>query len=112
MKAYIVRDEKREEDYCTVVFGDTRGKAIQAALRTDACEDGKFTDIRAVRVPELDSYYRGVSEMDWYNEKDRFGMVRYAGMRCSDEVIISKCDCESCIAKVFCSRYEDMDDGE
>lgn len=108
MKAYIVRDEKREEDYCTVVFGDTRGKAIQTALWTDACEGGEFTDIRAIRVPELDSYYRGVREMDWNNENDRFGMVRYAGMRCSDEVISSECGCESCLAKEVCSRYEDM----
>ena len=107
MKAYLVRDEKRDEDYCAVVFGETRGKAIQAALRTDACEDGEWTDIRAIRVPELDSYYRGREEMDWFDDNDRIGMVRYAGMRCSDEMSIGECGCEDCPAKEFCSRYED-----
>lgn len=112
MKAYIVRDEKCYEDYCTVVFGETRGKAIQAALRTDACEDGEWTDIRAIRVPELDSYYRGFEEMDWHDDKDRIGMVRYAGMRCSDEMSIGECGCEDCPAKEFCSRYQDREDEE
>lgn len=55
MKAYLVRDIESSEDYCTVVFGETRGKAIQAALATDA--------IRATRVPALDTYYRGLPEM-------------------------------------------------
>ena len=112
MKAYLVRDEKRDEDYCAVVFGETRGKAIQAALRTDACEDGEWTDIRATRVPELDSYYRGREEMDWLDDSDRVGMVRYAGMRCSDEMNISECGCEDCPAKDFCSRYQDREDEE
>ncbi len=107
MKAYLVRDERSYEDYCTVVFGETRGKAIRAALATDACEDGEWTDIRATRVPELDCYYRGRSEMDWSNEKDRIGMVRYANMSCSYEVDDTYCNCPECPAKEFCSRYTD-----
>ena len=107
MKAYLVRDERRDEDYCTVVFGETRGKAIQAALRTDACEDGEWTDIRAIRVPELDSYYRGREEMDWFDDNDRVAMVRHTNMACSYEMDFSECACEDCPAKEFCSRYEE-----
>lgn len=110
MKAYIVRDEKCSEDYCTVVFAETRGKARRAAMSTDACEDGEFIDIRATRVPELDSYYRGEYEMNWYDDNDRIGMVRYAGMQCSYEMSDSECACEDCPAKEFCSRYEDRED--
>lgn len=110
MKAYIVRDEKCYEDYCTVVFAETRGKARQAALRTDACEDAEFTDIRAIRVPELDAYYRGEEEMDWEDKNDRIGMVRYADMRCSSEMNFNECGCEDCPAKEFCSRYDSMED--
>lgn len=70
-KAYMVHDEKSELDFSTVVFAETRGQAKSIARMTDACECADFIDIRAIRIPELDSYYRGLPEMDWYNEKIR-----------------------------------------
>lgn len=107
MKAYIVRDIESPEDYCTVVFGETRGKAIQAALATDACEDAEWVNIRATRVPALDTYYRGLPEMDWNDDNDRIGMVRYAGMHCSTDLSTDECGCQKCPAKEFCDRYLD-----
>lgn len=107
MKAYLVWDEASEEDYCTVVFGETRGKAIQAALGTDACEDAEWVNIKAIRVPELDAYYRGLPEMDWNDDNDRIGMVRYTNMSCSEEVDIRDSKCRECPAKEFCYRYQD-----
>lgn len=103
MKAYVVRDEQRYEDYCTIVFAETRGQARQIAQSTDACEDSEFTDIRALRVPELDRFYRGNQEMDWHNMADRVAMVRYGNMFCSYEV---DAECEDCDAKEYCDRYE------
>lgn len=110
MKAYIVRDIESPEDYCTVVFGETRGKAIQAAIATDACEDAEWVNIRATRVPALDTYYRGLPEMDWDDDNDRIGMVRYANMYCSTELSTDECGCQECAAKDFCGRYPDEDE--
>lgn len=106
MKAYLVEDTKRDEDYCTVVFAESTGNARQKALMTSACEDAEFINIRALRIPKLDKYYRGNNEMDWNDDKDRLAMVRYAGMRCSDEVSTDETGCEECPAKDYCERYE------
>ena len=106
MKAYFVSDTESYEDYCTVVFAETRGKAKVEALGTDACEDAEYMNIRALRIPELDSFYRGLPEMDWFNEQDQIGMVRYANMYCTYEMSISECECEKCKAKEWCCRYE------
>lgn len=111
MKAWSVTDDE-EYMYATIVFAETRGKAKVIAQGTDACADVDFTHIRAIRVPQLDSYYRGLSEMDWYNDNDMIAMVRYANMMCSYEVDIEKEDCLSCPAHEWCDRYESMcDDG-
>lgn len=104
MKAYIVTD-KNECVYSTVVFAETRGKAITLAQNTDACEDLPFTQIRALRAPQLDKYYRGKCEMDWCNADDRIAMCKYAGFRCSDEVW--EPECVECPAKEYCERYLD-----
>lgn len=112
MKAYLVRDEKSEFDYCTVVFAETSGKAKQAALSADACEYAEFTDISAQRISELDGFYHGSLEMNWNNDKDRIAMVRYAGMRCSDEFIPDISGCEKCSAKNYCEEYEHKKESE
>ena len=39
MKAYLVEDAKLDEDYCTVVFAESTGKAKKKAISTNACED-------------------------------------------------------------------------
>ena len=111
MKAYLVEDTERDEDYCTVVFAESTGKARQKALMTSACEYAEFINIRALRTPELDKYYRGNDEMNWNDDGDRLAMVRYAGMRCSDEVMLNICECENCPAKDYCERYEYESEG-
>lgn len=109
MKAYVVTD-KNECVYSTVVFAETRGKAIALAQSTDACEDVPFTEISARRVPQMDKYYRGKSEMDWYNADDRIALCKEAGFSCSDEVL--EPECEICPAKEYCDRYQDKQDAD
>ena len=104
MKAYIVTDID-ECVYSTVVFAETRGKAIALAQHTDACEDVPFTRISAHRAPQLDKCYRGKYEMDWFNSDDRIAMCKYAGFCCCDEVYDPECD--ACPAKEYCNRYLD-----
>lgn len=41
MKAWLVRE--RDEFCATVVFADTRGRARVMALRTECCEDCRFS---------------------------------------------------------------------
>lgn len=103
MKAYTVKDNY-DPLFSTVVFAETAGKARAIAQHTDACEDLDFIDIRAIRVPALDRFYRGKPEMDWYNAEDRIAMVRFADYECSSEM--DDPECESCPAKEWCGRYE------
>ena len=70
-----------------------------------------FTDIRAVRAPELDQFYRGKSQMDWLDPDDRIAMVQYGGFHCSPEVDVQKEKCEACPAHEWCDRYEDTMEG-
>lgn len=107
MKAYLVRDIKSPEDYETVVFGETRGKAIQAALATVACKDAEWVNIRATRVPALDTYYRGLPEIDWDNDNDKLAIVRHAYMHCSHEYDLTDCARQECPAKELCDRYRE-----
>ena len=106
MKAWIV-DDPIEAASAAVVFAETRGQAKVLAQSTDACEDMDFTDIRAVRAPELDQFYRGKSEMDWFDPDDRVAMVKYGGFHCSPETDVYKEKCETCPANKWCSRYEE-----
>lgn len=108
MKAYMVQEKNDSRGFSTVVFAETPGKARQIAQTTDACEYLEFTDIRAIRVPELDSFYRGWDEMNWNVDEDRIAMVKHAGFHCSYE--IDHPICEHCPAKEWCDRYESMHD--
>lgn len=107
MKAWHVRDKQAYTDFAAIVFAETRGKAHSIAMNTDACEDAKWNDISVRRAPDLDRFYRGLSEMDWYNENDMVAMVRYGGFRCSYEMSITELECEKCAAKEWCERYTD-----
>lgn len=102
MKAYIVHDRNYDCEYSTVVFAETAGKAKQIAVGTEAFCDFDFTEIRVRRKPELDAFYRGKSEMDWFNDEDRAAMVRYAGFYC---VYPEYADCKSCSAKEWCEVF-------
>lgn len=107
MKAWIV-DDPIDASTAAVVFAETRGQAKVLAQSTDACEDMEFKDIRAVRAPELDQFYRGKPQMDWFDPDDRVAMVKYGGFHCSSEIDVGKEKCEACPAHEWCDRYEDM----
>lgn len=102
MKAYGAQNEYT--GFGTVVFAETRGKAISAFLRTDAFEDCDFIEIRPYRVPELDNAYRGYEELDWFNSQDRMALVKI-GWSCADDAFDPD-DCVKCPAKDYCDRYE------
>ena len=107
MKAWTCRDEMSGDDYGTVVFAETRGKAKSIALTCDACEDAEFRHITARRIPSLDRFYRDKDEMDWNDPDDRVAMVRYGGFYCSYEMLKSELRCDKCPAKQWCSRAEE-----
>lgn len=107
MKAYHIRVYGGYCEYSKIVFAETVGKAKAYAAGSDGFEVFGFTEIRATRAPELDPFYRGNVEMDWYNSSDRMVMVKLAGFRCSDE-----CDCEGkdCPAHDFCGRAQEEEE--
>lgn len=106
MKAWYCRNRDGQTDYSTIVFAESRGKAKAIAQYTDACEDTPFTEIECVRAKTMDKYYRGLSEMDWYNSQDRIALVKDAGFRCSYELSQIELECDDCPAKEWCERYE------
>lgn len=101
MKAWEVFDKL--DDYSTIVFASTAGKARALALCTDTCEDSEFINIRARRVPEADKLYRGRYEIDWDNDKDRLFLVKELGWICYD----TSFECDSCCAKKYCQYFDD-----
>lgn len=103
MKAWTVRGI--DSDYATVVFAETAGKAKAIAVGTDACEDYDYLDIRAHRFKEMDKFYRGKREMDWYNDEDRIALVK-TGWYCLDPY---EWECKECVAREFCERRVDDD---
>lgn len=106
MKAWIVR--RRDGDYATVVFAETRGKARALAQTTDCCEDEEFTNVSAKRFREADSHYRGRSEMDWYDPQDRLFLVK-AGWHCEYTDLF---ECADCCAKAYCDKMLEETDEE
>lgn len=106
MKAWGARDEKSEEYECTCVYAETRGKAHALALRTDCCEGAEWNDVRVWRMPEMDKYYRGCSEADWYNSADRIALVSECGWSCNPEYL-ERDDCMICPANLWCGNYQD-----
>ena len=112
MKAYVVGDREGYSEWIVVVFAESRGKAIVAALGTDEfpSEDWSYTELRAIRKPELDKYYRGNLRMDWDDPNDRIAMVRDGGYYCNEDDF-NLDGCAKCSGKDYCSRYkEDLDE--
>ena len=109
MKAYKVKDRQGYCEYSVVVFAETSGKAKAEALGTDEFpySDWDFIELTATRVPALDKYYRGKSEMDWDDMQDRVALVKEAGFRC-DPDYADLDDCKNCEAKDWCEQYESM----
>ena len=108
MKAYIVSDRNGDEGISSVIFAETRGKALAYAVYMDSWCDYGFTGLRAKRCKELDKYYRGEPEMDWFDEGDRIAMVREAGFRCSDD--FGCMDGMACPAYDWCSLVKDAEE--
>lgn len=100
-KAYKVYDVTSDDGCSTVVFAENAGKAKSLALSTNTCEDSSYTDIRVLRMPMLDKYYRsGKTEMNWYDPKDRIALVKL-GWRCSYETYDYE-ECKTCAASKYC----------
>lgn len=114
MKAYTVSDANGDTGFDYIIFAETRAKAIKYAL--DHC-DGAFdsytwTEMRALRKPKLDKYYRGRPMMDWCDMNDRIAMVKEADFRCSDDVSTTLAECKECPAHEWCGKFESMSDDE
>ena len=114
MKAWGVTDGNCNTGVTYIIFAETRGKAIRYAL--DHC-DGAFdwyewTEMRALREPKLDKYYRGKPEMEWDCAEDRIAMVKDAGFYCTYEFSDDDLGCETCPAREWCSRHENMMEGK
>lgn len=105
MKAYCCR---QEIDPCsTVVFAETAGKARYIAMYSGTLgDDLEFKDIYVRRIPQLDEYYKGRTEMDWSDDNDRVAMVRFAGFCCGEDCFDQE-ECGRCSAKEYCNQYKD-----
>lgn len=104
MKAFLVYDKGSLEEYCTVVFAETRNQARYIALSTETCDGGEYSDIVAHRLPIADSQYKkGKTEMDWEDPKDRTFLVRHCGFKCAEPEFD---DCKNCSSKEYCGEYE------
>lgn len=106
MKAYDIRN-KYDGVITEVIFAETAGKAKSYALaHCEYFEGCCFCDLDASRNPQIDKYYTdGKLKMDWFNQKDRLALVKECGFECDDECFDSG-ECEKCIAKKYCDRYE------
>lgn len=102
MKAYQAWDTKRDYNYSTVVFAETATTAKVVAMSTDACEDAAYIDIRVRRLPEMDVYFRGPREINWYDLRDRKALVAL-GWACLD----TSFECDTCPCKPDCRHWEE-----
>ena len=104
MKAWLVREK---DEFCAaVVFAETRGKAKSLARCTDACEDADFLRIEVRRLPDIDKYYRGKRELDWFNPADRIVLVKECSFTCEHDAFDFG-ECAVCSAKEYCDQYQD-----
>lgn len=109
-KAWMVRE--KNEFAATVVFAETRGKAISMAMHTETCEDVDFVNIEARRLKYADKYYKpGKRELDWYNSADRIAMVKDCGFTCIPDAHCAE-ECADCPAKEFCDDFIEMEDAD
>ena len=114
MKAWNVTDQNCETGINYIVFAETRGGAIQKALHHDDGTFGwySFTELRAHRRPQLDTYWHGRDFMDWCNDEDRVAMVKLDGFACSDECYMTYEECLECPAHEWCRKFEQREVSE
>lgn len=99
MKAWEVSNPYDDDGCSTVVFAETRGKAKQIAMYTDACEDASYTEIQCRRFPDADKMYKdGMTELDWNDKDARIFLVKH-GWRCIE---VDKEQCRVCPANKWC----------
>lgn len=101
MKAYKAWDEKSVEPGVTVVFAENVKEAKKIAFCTETCEDADYINVRVQRFPQMDRYYHGKNEIDWYDMEARKELVSLGWMclEASDE-------CDTCPARAFCGHWE------
>ena len=96
------------DGYTTIVFAETAGKARYIAMQSDTIgDDLEFRDVVVRREKKLDAYYRGRSEMDWFNADDRIAMVKDGDMECDDDSFDPD-DCKRCTAAEYCDKFQDF----
>ena len=106
MKAWIVNDLP-DCEYTAIVFAETSGKAKSyCSEHDDIIGDVDFIHVSARRCKEADKYFRGVPQMDWYDDDDRLLMVKELGMYCSDEIFDTD-ECKVCSAREYCDKYKE-----
>ena len=88
------------DDPCaTVVFAETRNKAKEIAMYTDACYDADYTEIQCNRYPIADKLYKpGMHELSWNDSDARIFLVKH-GWYCDDGV---NDECRECPAAKWC----------
>ncbi|MBP5475458.1 MAG: hypothetical protein J6X83_04310 [Methanomicrobium sp.] len=74
-------------------------------------DDVEFLDVEVQRIKELDQYYRGCDEMDWFFDDDRVAMVKIGGFSC-DPDYFDLDECETCSARSVCDRYKEYIENE
>lgn len=100
IKAYYAYE--KGGDYATIVFAENRSQAKMIAQTCDCCEYARYIDIRVNRIPDADKLYKGLSEIDWYDDETRITLVRDMGWSCNEPSF----ECDNCLAKLFCRWYE------
>lgn len=103
-KAY--KAYEKDGDYSTIVFAENVAGAKKIAQATDTCSEARYIDIRVVRLPEADKLYKGLAEIDWYDNETRMALVRDFGWRCFE----TSWECDNCSAKPHCSWHEEEAD--
>lgn len=107
MKAWCVTDKWEIEFGNEIVFAETRGKAISIAMGLDNFMDSSFMDLKAIRTPGYDQYYKPNKKyMDWSNDEDKIILVKN-GCHCLPEYVDIEQDCLLCCAKDFCDYFQD-----
>lgn len=102
-KAYVTTNEH----IYYVCFAESATKARSTIFNEYTSDILKhlvlFTDLRVRRVPELDSYYRGETFLDWEHPRDRMGLVGVLQYSCFEPD--RQKDCVECSAKHVCDDF-------
>ena len=93
MKAWIITNLNEWDGYCILVHAETRGKAkAYGRGRDPGFSFDDFTDISAVRFPELDDKPFNAEN----NKAAGFCHQDDDGNDMLDEMFYNDCDCEIC----------------